>query len=433
MPSFHVLQQQLLSCMVDLAKLTAVQAVQAITFVIIDWSLGSPYINGILPPETVASVTDNPQNITDVDGHGGQDSVLSNTIPLNGRTAGEPNDLLPGDAILTSPDGAMLGALHGKDATIRGSSLAQINCYGEQDKVQIVSGQFRHITWMGESQYINDEGHTSYQWRGGSDQLTQTGIDEEHYTLFFDLGYTGDVCKFKVKTPRGQALFEFHVTAQGKLELNSIDGFNHTSGPSKILIDGTEFKETTGDLTQIVQGNVAQTFGANHTFTVSNNKQTIIGQDLVTFVNRDCTVNVGGQYTTQITGTTQIQTSQGTTTLKNTSSSTTIDSQTNVEIKSQTANIIATPGQNFNINTNRPDSINLGDNPSSHNTKFEELKTFILSLVQRIHTLETLLGSHTHVVTGTAAVFDPGLSAFAATPFDTSSLDLAKSMVVKTK
>ena len=71
---------------------------------------------------------------------------------------------------------------------------------------------------MGITQVTNEEGRTNMSFRGGSDQSTETGSDEEKWGIRFDLGAKGDVFNFELTTPLGQVLFRIHVDADGACE-----------------------------------------------------------------------------------------------------------------------------------------------------------------------------------------------------------------------
>jgi hypothetical protein len=159
------------------------------TIVVVTWALGLPYIMGVLPPEVASVDSETPQSITDVTGHGGDDPVLQRNLGANSRAPDEPRDILPGDFVGTSPDGASVSALHGKVAQLRGGALAKVQAFGDSDLVQIVTGLYRMISWMGESRILNEDGKTSFVWRGGTDQITQTGADEENYTIRLDVAH----------------------------------------------------------------------------------------------------------------------------------------------------------------------------------------------------------------------------------------------------
>jgi hypothetical protein len=265
----------------------------------INWSLGTPYIDGILPYETSEVPSDQAGSVTDMPDHGGQDPVLDRNMLANFRGAGEPNDILPGDSVHQSPDGATLAALHGKLAIARGSQLAQLRLFGETDSVELISGQYRHVTWMGESKVTNDDGRTSFTWRGGSNQLTQTGADEERYTLRLDAGASGDLFNFEVTTPQGQPLFRFHVDPHGRLTLLTAGGFEHLSGSSPSHehprnVQGNEVVDIAGTHALHVRGRQLVRVDQDHSFESAGNSAIVVGNDQNTVVMRNLHLQVNG-------------------------------------------------------------------------------------------------------------------------------------------
>jgi hypothetical protein len=397
----------------------------------IDWSLGAPYIDGILPLETVDATVDNAYTVTDTEGHGGQDPILSKNMLLNGRAAGDPNDILPGDHINTSPDGAAVGALHGKVALIKGSPLAQMRCFGESDSVELISGNYRHITWMGESRFVNDDGHTSFIFKGGSDQVTQTGMDEERFTLFLDAGFTGNIFKLKVNTPQNQNLFEFHVSPEGKLSVFAKDGFNQFTGDAVIRVKGSQQVEISGTATQKISGDVTHEFTASRTEEISSNDNITVGQDRVERINRDYDQNIGGQSTIQSTGNITLRTTQGEGLFESSTGKTTIKASGNQLNLIGNTHVLITPNTgSCKIVTSRPDTIELGDSPTTHNTLYEPLEVFLNKLVARLNSLIISIAGHTHPFASGAVTPSPSLIPEATNLF-TDNPSPAKSSVVK--
>lgn len=385
----------------------------------VDFSLGAPYIDGILPPETRQTAFDSPANVTDTTGHGGQDPLLNRNMLVGGRAAGEPNDILPGDFVRTSPDNAAIGALHGKVAILRGSPLAQIRAHGENDNLEIISGTYRHITWMGESKVVNDQGKTSFVWRGGSDQLTQTGADEERYTLRLDVGHTGDVANFRVTTPEGNDLFRFHVDPQGRLAIFARGGIDMAGGgrgqhPHRIQgdhlteIDGTRVLRTTGTVTH--------DFQLNHELTVGENLTIVCGRDYSTRINSNYDISIGGTSRTTSVGNMQTLVSEGVfsvqTQLRDISFNlqrgnyTVFAVEGNMDLSFLHGRVI--------VHTELPDSIKLGEGARSHGTKFEELIQELQRLITDFNNFKLQVAAHIHPVPGPATGLSPTLPPFAA-------------------
>jgi len=402
----------------------------------VDWSLGAPYIDGLLPLETARPANDQPEGITDVSGHGGQDPVLDRNMGRTGRAAGEPNDILPGDQAFIGPDGAAVGALQGRVALLRGSNLAKIVAHGATDQVDIFAGLLRLITWMGESRYTNDEGKTSFTWKGGADQLTQTGPDEEKYTIHFDAGHSGNLLRLEVTTPDGQPLFRFHVDPSGRCELFARGGLNQHSGSDSSQLHplrffGQRVVEVEGTDSERIAGEATRTFQAGLSSSVSTNRNAIVGQDENLTINRNRNVQVGGLENHVVHGPLNQTITSG---------------NYNLEIQGTndfhatqigSGNFIFEPlGGKFRIKTSLPDAVELTDNPTSHSVKYEELQVALDALKQDYNSFKQTVKTHTHILVGTAGPFPVAGTAILSTqliptlPF-MGLWDAAKSLIVK--
>lgn len=367
------------------------------TPVVVSWALGLPYIFGVLPTEVAATSSETPQAVTDVAGHGGNDPVLQRNLGANSRAPDEPRDTLPGDFVGQSADGASVAALHGKVAQLRGGGLAKVQAFGESDLVQIISGLYRMVSWMGESKIVNDDGKTSFIWRGGSDQITQTGADEENYTIRLDVGHTGDVIRLEVTNREGQALFRFHVSATGACELFAAGGINqHGGGAGRdinpVRFQGQRVVEVAGRSTERVSGDVDLEYEGNVQTAVSGSQRNTVGGMSTTHVTYDKDVNVGGDYTEIVAGSRRTVT-RGKTAFEVTEGQI-------YTVKTTGGNIEFLPqGAKFRVDTSRPDSVLLGP-ATSHATKFEELNEAVIALKMQLNNMHRLLATHFHPPAG---------------------------------
>ena len=232
------------------------------TPVVVTWALGLPYILGVLPLD-VAHTDDGP-SITGQEGQGGMDPALDRHLPASSRNPGAPVDMLPGDALVQGPDGAVVGALRGQHAVLSGGPLATVHALGDSDRLETRAGERRDTTWMGYSETVNEDGKTSFRYRGGSDQITQTGADEGRYTIRLDVGHAGDLVRFELCNREGQALFRAHVDPHGRLEIFAAGGIaqTHGDGPGALQSSahhGNSEHEVTGDSTFVTGGAHRQT------------------------------------------------------------------------------------------------------------------------------------------------------------------------------
>jgi hypothetical protein len=397
------------------------------TFVVVTFALGAPYIMGVLPPESLSTYDENPTAITDADGYGGSDPVLNQSTGFSSRGTNEPQDLSPGDQAVASRDGASVAVLQGKVAQLRGSPLAQVQTFGDNDHVQVVGGTMRTITWMGESQVENNEGKTSFIWRGGTDQLTQTGQDEERYTLKLDAGYTGNMLNFEVCNRDGQTMFKFHVNPQGQLELFAAGGLNQYYGSSvsqvhPVNINGSVEERITGDVTRTIEGDVVETHNGSRTERVSSNHAQTVGQDSLLTVNRNRRSSVGANDYEVVAGKKTITTLEGyearvvqpgsVHAVKTTGGNATVDTLGGSHVVTTLGGAIqllagmgllnvsagtvtlASTGT-FSISAS-PGQISIGEGAASGATKWEALNVAIQAMAAQINAMRVLLASHTH-------------------------------------
>jgi len=371
------------------------------TPVVVDYSLGQPYIAGILPPESVRTEGRPEAGVTGTSGFGGQDPVMNRSYGASARAANEPNDLLPGDLAVQGPDGSSVVLGHGPLAMLSAGPLAQLRLFGDTDAAQLIAGLLHVVTWMGEARVLNEDGKTSFVWRGGADQLTQTGADEQRYTLRLDLGHRGDLVKFEVTTPRGQTLFRFHVSPEGRLEVFAAGGIDQTDGGAvtPVRVAGDRETRVVGNDTTTVGGAATRAYEAGRTDTVTGNDRLVVTQDRAENVGRDLRTLVGGRgNATYGGGLNQTVTGDCVTTVRG--GNVTIDATGVVTIRTSTA-----------------EALRFGRNARFHAVNYEDLRAQLQVLQDAYNNLLGLLASHVH---GLGPV-SPTLQSLPATPL---SLDL---------
>jgi hypothetical protein len=371
------------------------------TPVMVDPALGEPYILGVLPYQCAAVAGEDPDSVTGTTGHGGEDPALNRNFGATARAPGEPRDLMPGDSAMRSPDGASVAALQGKVAQLRGSPLAQITAHGLTNQVDVIAGLLRVITWMGESRVVNEDGKTSFVWRGGADQLTQSGADEERYTVRLDVGHTGDLVNFEVTTPAGQSLFRFHVSPEGRVSVVSRGGWEVTSGADRAMehpqrIHGAHAVEVEGAQTVRVAADTAHAYEANRKTAVTSNDTRVVGGNDVHRVNGDHDANVGGVHNTAVTGNVTRVSSQGD--MKDSVTQGNYDAHVQTghwkalldsgdfiaELSSGTFKV---KGQTLELG---------GDSPTNHVMVFEEFRTLWNQFIQHYNQFVQLVATHFH-------------------------------------
>jgi len=356
--------------------------------VAVTWALGLPYILGVLPDDTAHS--DAGPQITPQAGQGGQDPALDRHLPASSRNRNAPVDMLPGDALIQGPDGALVGALRGEHATLSGGPLARVEALGDQDRLELVAGEMRQTTWMGYQEVVNEDGKTSLRFRGGSDQLTQTGPDEARYTIQWDVGHAGDLVRFELTNREGQALFRVHVDAHGRMELFAAGGIaqTHGDGPEAVQESahhGRASHEVTGDSTHVTGGEHRQTAATWRTI-----------------VEGLAEIQSGGSV--NVVGTDRVQVLAG--------GEAVLSAADRARLSGR--GVTVNPGvQDFLVDTTVNDMIVLGRGASNHGVMYEPLDRVLQVIVRRLDQLASAFAGHTHPVSLGVAGPNPAYLSFA--------------------
>lgn len=396
------------------------------TEVLLNYDYGFPFILGVLASPTGIPSDVARHSVTDVEGFGGQ-GLNKKTSDSGGnyRLASEPDDIMPGDRVVMGTEGNHLGILTGGVNVLKSSALSQIRTHLINDLVEIFSRNYRHITDMGEFTIQNNDGRINMRFRGGSDQRTEAGPDEEKWTIKFDLGSEGDLFNLELSTPTGQTLFKFHVNSDGQCEIYGVNGVSINSGAAN---GGTSSEESTGNKRHKISGNVTTEIGGdsvatiegNATTTVLNDQVTSAGNDIRSQALRDHATSAGrnvyvavqgnplgdamvydisaGNWVVKIGSATSLNPLSGfdmTTFSGNMAFNSTAGG--NFKVTSLLGNLEATIKKAI-ISTNAiPDSVILGGNVlASHIVKFEQLEQHLLQLYN-------LLDNHIHLETGTSS------------------------------
>lgn len=284
-----------------------VSALPVGTEVAISYEYGPPVITGCISLPSTKNEGTPAISITDAEGFGGQGFNQAPFSEGNYRKPGEPTDLIPGDWAQFNKDGNGVAVLGGGTTILKGSPLAQIRAHSINDLVEIFSRNFRHITDMGESQITNEDGKINWSFRGGVTQRTETGPDEERWTIRADLGAVGDVFNFELTTPKGQTLFKFHVDASGRCEIFGINGVNIDSGDR---YNGEHSENHTGNSKKTIGKNETKSIGgtAEHSYggtfreNISGDQETLVNNDLNIAAMRDVKIAAGRGLNVSVTG-----------------------------------------------------------------------------------------------------------------------------------
>jgi hypothetical protein len=277
------------------------------TTVVIENSLGFPYIDGVLNVNASRSETDNPLVSTSI---AGDAEIIDNTAPEGQgyyRSRNIPKDLVGSDFLITSPDGNRMGVLRGRYNVMDGGpgTKAKIETFGEQDLTRITTEDFELLTGFGMLKIHNSEGRCGLSFRAASDQLNESGGEEELWTFRLDIGDDGDFFNLEVGTPEGGTAAKFNITPDGKvthLGLNGVDLIGGDKAPSHQTYGSDLLIQVLGKIIKDVSGSVTESIQGNRTTTVSESDQRTAGHNEEVAVNNHQIASVGGNQYVTISG-----------------------------------------------------------------------------------------------------------------------------------
>jgi hypothetical protein len=266
------------------------------TLVAITHAYGPSLIAGVLMHGTPVSDEKTPNSITGVEGFGADDPLYGEKGNANFRPEGAPRDLSPNDWAQVGAMGNVVGMLDGGVNVMKSTDFSQIRTHLVNDVVEIISQRFRHVHGMGFSEFQDENGRTSFVFRGGSDQTTECGSDQENWTIRFDLGTSGDLFKFELTQPDGASVFRIHVTPDGKADMFAAKGFNWGGGEDRTDKNlGNETTEVKRDVKRTIGGAETRLVRGERKTNVSANDTKNVGNDAVESIIRHFTKSVGGQ------------------------------------------------------------------------------------------------------------------------------------------
>jgi len=412
------------------------------TEVLLSFEYGRPLILGVMPP--TGGLSDETKfSLTDTEGFGGQ-GLNKTELGSGGEFRGpaEPDDAMPGDWAQMGPEGNLISVLAGGVNVMRSSGLSQVRTHLLNDLVEIISRNYRHVTDMGEFTVQNNEGRINMRFRGGTDQRTEAGENDNNWTIKFDMGAEGDLLNWEFTTPQGQTLFRFRVDSDGQCEIFGINGVaihsgalnggvssEVTTGSREVAIGGDQKLKIDGTQTQTIRGSSTTDVLQNHAVSAGNDVLQNALRDLGIGAGRNLTMTVqgdpdadsvifdieSGNWLVDIAGPTSPNPKSGHT-LRTFAGDVNTESLAggNFNFTSLLGDFFSqTKKAVFSTNT-LPDSVVLGGRAlTSHLVKYEQLEQHLMLLYQ-------LLDRHIHLETGTsvAGVFPvSGVSGPPVVPF----------------
>jgi hypothetical protein len=387
--------------------------------VAVSYDLPFPIVVGTLQLNATELIDQGAVNITGVAGVGTQDPLTRTSAPVNYSPVGSPEDLSSGDKAWVGTLGNIIALLEG-GMTVTGSPNAQVRTHGVLGLLETIALLQRNVSSWGEWKIENgSEGQVSFVLRAGAHTHTQTGLDEENWTIRIDLGASGNVFNFEITTPTGHTLFKFHVGSDGRVAIFGQGGVDLSSGGSgtneqRQDILGSEVKNVKSSSTVTIEGNETVSIGGSSKETVASDKYIASGNDLSLAALRNGSLTYGGSTLELVTGGPASDATKGAVAKKvvllnggyevdigNPALGANITAQAGYSLSTYVGDIlfdIKTRGS-FKAITKLPDSVVLGGSSiQSHVSKFEELKAFLTAWGEmidlRFATLEAQLQAH---------------------------------------
>jgi hypothetical protein len=272
------------------------------TVVAITRDYGRAMILGVLPMTGGIEDNDKKLNLTGDYTTGGNDQLDTGKKHGNYRTQNTPRDLGAGDWAKVGPEGNAVAVLGG-GVNLMKSGMAQVQTHAINDFLQLICQNFKHHTAMGTSEVKNNGGRCSWTFRGGVDQLTESGSDQDNWTVRVDLGGEGDMFNFELTRPNGSTIFKFHVNGDGKVEIFGAEGVDLSGG-------NTHTQKHLRDREVVVKDKDVQVIGGDQTKTIESNKTTNVASNITETAGNDRTVScvrhetktVGGRCEEKIVG-----------------------------------------------------------------------------------------------------------------------------------
>lgn len=276
------------------------------TKVVITWGLGFAAILGVIDDVGMPQAAIPSMSLTGVEGVGSADPTQSTHGTNTYAPPGAPIDMGPGDWGHVGSMGNHFALLEGGVA-LMGSPTAQIRSIGTSGTLQSIARRLQQYTDFGRVSVENDEGRTSLVLRAGSNQSTETGMDEEHWTIRLDLGATGDVFDFRISDPEGRTLFRLHAGADGRVQLYGDGGVDVSSGAQGAA---EQRQDVAGDATAVIGGDVVRNVVGSEVATIDLSSSISVAGDAVRAVGGastdltvgDHVVGVGGTETRTVGG-----------------------------------------------------------------------------------------------------------------------------------
>jgi len=264
---------------------------------------GPTIIVGVLPYTSGREDNENRLSISGESNTGGNDPTEQRESGANYRTKNTPRDMGGTDWAQVGEEGNLIGVLGGGVNILKSSAFAQIRTHLINDLVEVISRNFRHVSDMGTSEIKNNGGRITWSFRGGADQLTEAGADQENWTIRIDLGAEGDIFRFELTQADGSSNFKFHVNNEGKLTVYAAQGIEENCGTDRREVTlGTRTQDTKQNESLTVRGNQTEQVNGTRDTHVGMSDTLNVGNDRTTSIMRHLTESIGGKHEEKVVG-----------------------------------------------------------------------------------------------------------------------------------
>lgn len=276
------------------------------TVVVISWDLGMPAIVGCMDMPSAPQPGTQRPTLTGVEGVGNADPTQLTNGTSNYKPPNAPTDMGQGDWAQMGTMGNHVAVLEG-GVTLVGSPSAHLQSVGTSGTMRTIARRIQQFSDFGQMRIENDQGKTSFILRAGSNQATQTGLDEQHWTIRLDLGATGDMFDFRILEPEGAVLFRLHAGADGRVQIFGEGGVDLSSGArgtSEMRHDiaGPRTTNVEGDETHVIGGEASLDVASSATRTVGRDDTRSVGRNMTDFIGGARDVGVSGDETLATAG-----------------------------------------------------------------------------------------------------------------------------------
>lgn len=275
------------------------------TPVVIDFDLGIPVIDGVLPKNANKAILESlPDTSPNVGVDTGLEGETTNYAGGYYRQPDDPKNLFSGDWCRASSDGNFIAVLRGKLTKIFGGTRAQVIVSGLHGLVRTVCDNYEHFSSFGNLKIYNKNGRCNLKFEGAADQLNESGGQEQNWTFHLDIGDDGKLFNMRVTSADGRAEnAQFQITPDGQIKLFGKSGLLlDTAGTFKQVIGGDRVYRISGGDRKKVEGSGNHTYdsdydrsvGENATKNVGNNETTTVGANKTTLVSKQRIDNISG-------------------------------------------------------------------------------------------------------------------------------------------